>query len=34
MADWYKQVITSQYVPINNTVVFDGIASRSSVFEF
>jgi len=29
-----EQVITQQYVPVNNTVIFDGIRSRSSVFEF
>ncbi|KAA8908849.1 hypothetical protein FN846DRAFT_777021 [Sphaerosporella brunnea] len=28
------KVITSQYVPVNNTVIFDGIKSRTSVFEF
>ncbi|KAF8244247.1 hypothetical protein K440DRAFT_610226 [Wilcoxina mikolae CBS 423.85] len=28
------KIITQQYVPVNNTVVFDGIKSRSSVFEF
>ena len=33
-ADGSIQIITQQYVPINNTVVFDGTKSVSSVFEF
>lgn len=28
------KVVTRQYVPINNTVLFDGITSRTAVFEF
>ncbi|CUS09150.1 unnamed protein product [Tuber aestivum] len=27
------KIITQQYVPINNTVIFDGIASRTQTFE-
>lgn len=29
----WEQVITQQYVPANNTVIFDGIGSRTAVFE-
>lgn len=27
------KIVTRQYVPVNNTVVFDGIKSSSHVFE-
>ena len=33
-ADGDIQIVTQQYVPINNTMVFDGTKSVSSVFEF
>ncbi|CCX07335.1 hypothetical protein FPQ18DRAFT_381308 [Pyronema domesticum] len=28
------KVITQQYIPVNNTVIFDGIQSKTAVFEF
>lgn len=27
------KLITTQYIPLNNTIVFNGIASTSAVFE-